>query len=117
MIPLSGTFQYVAVVSDSLDSPSSGLRAAITPNWPSGTESLAGSHPSIRFTDAGFPTDSPPARIGDVVRPRVLRSKLTLTPTEGRGQTVSFHVDRGLLSVLRLGDMFNLARTGCGALD
>lgn len=117
-MPFSGTFDYVVTVPHDLDAGAFECRAALgEPVLQTGDElhdyRLVGTAPWLRVADAGLTPDPGPHR------PRVLRSRVTLTAKRRRDATVrevSFHVDKGLISCLRGGDSFHLVRTGCGGL-
>jgi hypothetical protein len=74
---------------------------------------LVGPSPLVRVTDAGLTPDA------SARRPRVLRSRITLTAPSRRHATVAevwFHVDRTLLACSQPGDQLHLVRTACAGL-
>jgi len=128
VIPLQGTFEYVAVVPDQagtgfscqarLREPSAGARwAARLPFGKHAQDApcarLVGPQPILHVGDAG-PTPNPGPR-----NPATQRSRLTLTAAERQNATVaeaSFLLDQGVISALRSGDFLHMARTGCGRI-
>lgn len=141
VMPLSATFAYVAVVpSDAPVRPDgsagpwrAALREAVARTGSHlRDDRLVGYAPRLRIADAGLPS---PARGNDAVaapdtpdpprrpfaRPRVARSRLTLTAPWWRRphagvRAAHLHVARALTAVLEPGDVLHLARTGCGGL-
>jgi len=78
---------------------------------------LVGTSPTLVITDAGLTPN--PGWIQGRWRPEVLRSRLTFRASERMASTAtaaSFHVDGGLISRLREGDVLCVVHTGCGGL-
>jgi hypothetical protein len=118
VMPVGGTFDYVAVVPDGADDG----------NFECGTQSLeparfkghklfgqrlVGLAPTLTVAEAGLPSESGPGR------PWVMRSRLTLTATSPERATVakaSFHVDRALARRMLPRDVVHLGRTDCAGL-
>lgn len=79
---------------------------------------LVGPCPRLQILDVGM-AEAPSISRSGRVRPRVMRSRITLTAAERAFATVaaaSFDVSRALTSWLRPGDTLNLVRTGCAGL-
>ena len=118
VMPYCGTFDYVAIVPDrSADGCFECLAQVREEIISSGDDlrdsRLVGVAPVFRITDAGVTPNPGP------LRPRVMRSCITLTAPARRQATVaqaSFHLDRAVTSSFRPGDVIHLARTGCGGL-
>ena len=120
MIPPCGTFDYVTTVP---------IRSATSP-WPVTSrdavpetghalrdDRLVGLAPRLVVADAG-PTPNPGYEKG-VWRPNVSRCRITLEASSrvrATVRTISFHVDRGLVSALKPGDSLSMARTSCGGV-
>ena len=118
-IPPSGTFQYVAIVPDNFSEATPWVASMCEPIERTGSvlrdARLVGYSPRVEISEAGLTPDTP-AGAGQRIRPKVLRSLITLRATEREGATasaVSFHVDRSVTSRLRPGDELYLARTSC----
>jgi hypothetical protein len=121
-IPLSHTFQYVAIVPANFPEAKPWVASMCEPIESLGSEPrgarLVGYSPRLEISDAGLTPDTP-LRAGQRVRPKVLRSQLTLRAAERNGATASaasFHVDRSLTSRLRPDDELYMARTSSGGL-
>jgi hypothetical protein len=121
-IPLCGTFLYVATVSDNVSEAMPWVASMCAPfkrTWYKRRgASLVGFSPRVEINEAGL---TPDTRLGagQKVRPKVLRSSITLRAAEKTNATasaVSFHVDRSLTARLSSGDQLYIARTGCGGL-
>ena len=130
-IPPGGTFAYVGIApshpreapwrlerSDHLDEHL-GLLATLFQHFgPAQKEDrLVGDAPTLTIEDAGWTPN--PGWDGGVLRPKVLRSRLTLTAASRRHSTArfcSFFVDRALLSRVLPGDVLYLTRTGSGGV-
>jgi hypothetical protein len=148
-LPVWGTFDYVAVVPDSaaghaaewtvtcrsVEPPGPGESAVVKrlkAGWAAARrrlpvfaghrspgDRLVGHAPTLRVTDAGLTPEAPSHPSSPFTRPRVLRSRITLTAAGRWGATARathFHVARGLITALRPGDVLHLARTGCAGL-
>jgi hypothetical protein len=82
-------------------------------------ERLVGHSPTLEISDAGIAPDERISPLTGRVRPRVLRSRLTLTAATSSCALVAsaaFHVDRALTMALSPRDMLCMARTPCGGL-
>jgi len=118
MIPPSGTFDYVATVPEkpagSLSEWAARLRYPVKQTGRDISDRrLVGYAPRLRITDAGLTPDPGPRR------PSVMRSLLTLTaagPQDATVSSISFHVDRDLISLVQPGDDLHITRTSCGSL-
>jgi hypothetical protein len=125
-IPLSGTFEYVGVVPDRQGQYSGewGLRANSGAEASTGADHLihdrlVGLRPSLQITDLGMTPDVRASPFTGNVRPKVLRSRLTLrAAANGRAAVAafSFCVDQALTRSWRVGDVLHVARTSCGGL-
>ncbi len=120
-LPIWSTFDYVATVPDRLVDDSSPwvarLREPVQRTSDGLGSRLVGASPRLQITDAGLTPN--PGYTRGVWRPEVLRSRITLIASEMEGasaRSVSFHVDKGLTSALRPGDLIYTARTGCAQL-
>ena len=110
VVPLEGTFGYVAVVPDLQSStfscPTESFRKSLT-----NPSRLVGTRPILEVSDAGLtPKPSPQ-------NPFTYRSRISLIAQSKEAATVrkvSFLIDRGLISALHPGDELYLSRTGCG---
>jgi hypothetical protein len=117
-MPLSATFDYVAVVPDSITEGAfeCAARAREPVAWEGNQlrdRRLVGVAPWLRVADAGL-TPNAGSR-----RPRVLRSCFTLTATEHRQATTDsteFHIDKAVAASLRPGDVLHVARTSRGGV-
>jgi hypothetical protein len=126
-IPPCGTFDYVTIV------PSLASRAN---PWPVRLripvpmvdehrehrhiveDRLVGYSPTLTFVDAGLTPEPPKPSITKRVRPKVLRSRVTLTASGKEHATVAsfaFHIDAALEQMLRPLDQIFMVRTGSGA--
>lgn len=118
MMPPCGTFQYVLTVPERIGYEGFECGADVrepipTTGEPHIVERLVGYAPRVRVSEAGFTPDASPTR------PWVMRSQITLTaPTRERASVreASFHVDKALTSVMKLGDEVHLSRTEHGGL-
>ena len=124
VIPPCGTFEYVVTV------PASGM-AECSP-CPVGVRDpvehtgdelhdarLVGLSPRLEIIDAGLTPEDPASSTGGIVRPKVLRSRMTLSASKknlASVRAVSFHVDRSLTLAWRPGDLVHLSRTNCCGL-
>ncbi len=114
----SGRFRYVVVVPDgapdsSRDWPVTSFDAREPVGNHNADERLVGLTPTLRITNAGLTPNPSPAR------PRVLRSRLTLTARTSHLAAVagaSFCVDKAIVGTLQPGDHLHMVRTGCGGL-
>src|SRR5688572_24884325 len=105
MMPLCGTFDYVATVPDRSDGGLFECRAHVRePVVWHGNDlrdaRLVGIAPMLRVTDAGLTPET------DTRRPWVMRSRIALAASSRQQATVAaafFHVDRALTSNLRSG--------------
>ena len=121
-IPLCGTFQYMAVVPESVgDRASWNVRLCRSIELTGNDlldDRLVGHSPTLELSDAGITPDvriPPPGR----ARPRVLRSQMTLTAanrSHARVASATFHIDQALGTILSPRDMLFMARTHCGGL-
>lgn len=113
-IPLTGTFEYVAVIPDHMGATFSCdmlLRPLTTDPRSNAPTRLVGPTPRLHVEDAG-PTPNPSSRA-----PASQRSRLRLIAADRRNASVaeaSFVLDDGVISALRPGDLLHLVRTGCG---
>jgi hypothetical protein len=113
-----GTFDYVAVVPDDVHGGTFGCpvetrRPVVCTGDDINDSRLVGWSPVLRVTNAGLPEDAGPRR------PRVFRSRLTLSATgreHARLGAASFHVAKGLVTSLMPGDVLHMARTLSGGL-
>ncbi len=90
-----------------------GLKRMVLSTAVPGCARLVGHSPQLTITDAGQTPDPGPRN------PATLRSKVMLTADDCNDATVSqvsFLVDKGLISVLKPGDLLYLARTDCGRI-
>ena len=117
-MPPCGTFDYVGVVPKGVGDGGFecrlNVREAIASTGDDRRDSrLTGIAPMMRIVDAGLTPDAGP------LRPRVLRSRISLT-ADGRGRATvaeaSMHVDRAVISRCRPGDLIHIARTACAGL-
>jgi hypothetical protein len=110
-MPLSGTFEYVAVVPDGAGTVFSCQARLQRPlgNDQERIPRLVGPSPLLQVEDAG-PTPNPSAR-----NPATERSRLRLTSSD-RPQAYSFILDRGVISALHPGDLLHMVRTSCGGI-
>ena len=122
-ISRAGTFEYVAIVPESGEDQTRWkvrLRAPIGPTAAGRMdERLVGHSPTLEISDAGIAPAEEMSPLGGRVRPRVLRSRLTLTASASSCALVAsaaFHVDRALTMALSPRDMLCMARTPCGGL-
>lgn len=115
VIPLQGTFEYVAVVPD-WQGNAFCCQARLQGQLGNDREQisrLVGPSPWLQVEDAG-PTPNP-----SVSNPATERSRLRLTATDTREASVaeaSFIVDRGVMSALHPGDLLHLVLTSCGRI-
>jgi len=118
-MPLSGTFNYFAVVpANFLEDRSSPWPIQLSHvvdkiGEPLHDSRLTGLSPRLTIADGG-PTPNPSAS-----RPAVLRSRFTLTASKKENSTVSsaaFYVDKDLTGIFEPGDRLYMGRTGCGGL-
>jgi hypothetical protein len=117
MMPPSATFAYVVRVPDGGTKNAPWVMDSLELHTPTGKplsdNRLVGWKPLLHINDAGL-TPNP-----SVSRPSVLRSELRLVATDkecASVSTVSYFLDRALVNVLRAGDVFHMAGTGCGGL-
>ena len=118
MIPPSGTFDYVATVPGPAADGSFECQAHVRQPMPLHWERLIGSRlvghaPVLRVTDAGITPDPGPNR------PRVMRSRVTLTASSRQHAQIaaaSFHLDEALFLNSRPGDLIHVTRTSCGGV-
>jgi len=122
-IPLCGRFDYVAVVPESGRNRASWNVRLRTPVELTGNDMvddrLVGHSPTLSISDAGITPDARVPPFTGRARPKVLRSKITLTASQrkhARQASAAFHVDQALTMLLSPGDMLFLERTGCGGL-
>jgi len=115
VIPLQGTFEYVAVVPDragavfSCYTRSQRQLGGDLEHIPR----LVGPSPLLQVQDAG-PTPNP-----SVSNPATERSRLRLTAVDRRQASVaeaSVILDRGVISALEPGDLLHMVRTPCGRI-
>jgi len=119
VMPPSGTFDYVAIVPEPANTGSCSwelhLRDPVEPRGDHLSSSrLVGLSPRLQIVDAGLPSDTEMAGSNWPVPPKVLRSQITLTASERVNATVSsvsFYLDKGLISALRPNDVLHLVRT------
>ena len=117
VMPLSGTFAYSTTV------PVDGRNAfpwqmkSLTAVEPTGKRlvdnRLVGWSPLLYVRETGLPTNLGPSV------PSVERAEIRLVASDKKHascETASYFVDRVLLRVLRPGDVFHIARTGCGGV-
>jgi hypothetical protein len=121
-MPPCGTFRYVAIVPDNFPQATPWVASMDEPIERTGSElgdaRLVGYSPRLEVIEADLTPDAP-LGAAHKVRPKVLRSQITLTAAERQHATVSavsFHVDRSLTSRLRPGDELYMSRTFCGGL-
>lgn len=124
MIPPCGTFDYVVAV------PASGMTECTSwvvrvrdPVEHAGDDlvdaRLVGLSPRLEIIDAGLTPEGPTYSTTRIVRPKALRSRMTLSASKKKlasVSAVSFHVDKSLTSAWRPGDLVYLSRTNCGGL-
>jgi hypothetical protein len=122
-IPLCGRFDYVAVVPESVANRASWKVRLCRPVELTGDDlmddRLVGHSPTLEISDAGITPDVRIPPLTGRARPRVLRSRMTLTAansTHARVASVAFHLDQALTMVLSPRDALFMARTGCGGL-
>jgi hypothetical protein len=118
MLPAFCTFDYLAIVPD-IPTGNSAPWTVMLRRPSKRKEALVGLSPTIQITDAGLTPDTPRPRDSFMVRPKVLRSEITLSASRKEGAGVSaasFHVDKSLTSALRPRDILHITRTGCGGL-
>ena len=122
-IPLCGRFDYVAVVPESGTDRTSWCVRLRTPVEVTGNDMaddrLVGHAPTLAISDAGITPDARVPPFTGRARPKVLRSKVTLTASQrkhARAASAAFHIDKALTMLLSPGDLLFLARTGCGGL-
>jgi len=117
VIPLAGTFEYVAVIPEAVRPQFScpmQLRQPIRngdSTFP--MDRLVGDAPILHITDAG-PTPDPGPR-----SPATQRSRIRLVALRKKHATVAevtFLLDKGMVSSLQEGDLLHIARTGCGRI-
>jgi hypothetical protein len=113
----SGTFDYVAVVPESVTANGFECHAALREPIVNGGNDLwnmrlVGHQPILRVSDAGL-TPNPSSE-----RPRVMRSLISLIAADRLAvmASASFHVDKALTSCLRAGDVLHLSRTDSGGI-
>ena len=115
VIPLQGTFEYVAVVPDragavfSCHTRSQRQLGGDLDHIPR----LVGPSPLLQVEDAG-PTPNP-----NVSNPATERSRVRLTAPDRRQASIaeaSFILDRGVISALQAGDLLHMVRTPCGKI-
>jgi hypothetical protein len=119
VMPLCGTFDYVAIVPEPPNTGSCSwevrLREPMKHKGDDQSDSrLVGWSPRLQIVDAGLPSETEMAGWNRRVPPKVLRSQVTLTASESVSATVSsvsFYVDKGLISALRPCDVLHLVRT------
>jgi hypothetical protein len=121
VMPLSATFDYVVVVPDDPNQSTwtARLRAPAEPTGnPFRDDRLAGYSPVVRVVPAGMTPDEPASGFARV-RPKVLRSRITLTPSESahaRAKSVALYVDEALTAAIRPRDVISISRTGSGGV-
>jgi hypothetical protein len=106
MSPL-GTFDYVGTIPERRRDGTIVCTLSTRGKIPSEGR-LTGHAPTLSIAEAGLTPDPSPTR------PRVMRSRLSLTAASRRASTVQaahFHVDRGLVASMRAGDTLHLVRT------
>jgi len=119
-----GTFEYVvAVPASGMAECSSWVVRVRDPVAHTGDElvdaRLVGLSPRLEIIDAGLTPEGPTYSTTRSVRPKVLRSRLTLSASKKKlasVSAVSFHVDKSLTLAWRPGDLVYLSRTNCGGL-
>ena len=119
-IPLWGTFDYALVVPSPVSngpwSVQLGRPIQLTGN--ALDDRLVGHSPFLTISQAGIAEAASVSPMSKT-RPRVLRSRLTLTARSKEraiAKSVSFHVDQALLAAVSAGDMLHMARTHSGGL-
>jgi hypothetical protein len=117
MMPPSATFDYVFSVPDGAAKAYPWVMESPKPHKPMGDplfdNRLVGWKPTLYISDAGLTPNA------STSRPSVLRSELRLVATDkdyASTPTASYFLDKALVNVLRAGDVFHMARTGCGGL-
>jgi hypothetical protein len=116
MMPPCGTFSYFTVVPEGGAQTSPWQMQSSETFVPTGSRlqdnRLVGWNPLLHISDAGLSPDPGPTR------PTVLRSELRFVSTDKQytERSVSYYLDRVLVHTMRPGDVFHMARTGCGGL-
>jgi hypothetical protein len=117
MMPPSATFAYVVRVPDGGTKNAPWVMDSLELHTPTGEplidNRLVGWKPMLYISDAGLTPNA------STSRPSVLRSELRLVATDkdyASTPTASYFLDKALVNVLRAGDVFHMARTGCGGL-
>jgi len=117
VMPASGTFAYSTTVPagahDAFPWEMKSLESFRCSGSPLADKRLVGWSPQLYVREAGLPPKTGPSV------PSVERSEIRLVATEKKYaslETASYFVDRILLRALRPGDVFHLARTGCGGV-
>jgi hypothetical protein len=119
-LPPSGTFDYVALVADARETWTAALCTPIEPTGDDLVDNrLVGYAPTLDISDAGMPAEVRVSPFTGTVRPRVLRSRLTLTATDRKHASVAsvaVHIDRALAGAMVPSDKLFIARTHGGGL-
>jgi len=118
VMPLCGTFDYVAVVPDDAADGLFVCQAESHEDVPMqgshlSDDRLVGLTPTLAVTDAGLTPEN------DKGLPWVMRALMRLTAKSEARATVAeagFHVDRALARRMLPGDILHLGRTGCAGL-
>jgi hypothetical protein len=119
-LPAEECFDYVAVVPAPDDEQRWRARPRDDDGPSTNRRQLVGRSPHVRIESVGaMKGGGPLSPLCDLVRPAVLGARVVLTAsdrTEATAQAVWFHLDQGLVSALRPGDVINLTRSPRGGL-
>jgi hypothetical protein len=117
VMPLSGTFAYSTTVpvgaQDAFPWKMKSLESFRPSGDPLHDKRLVGWSPLLYVREAGLPPNPGPSVHS------VERSEIRLVATDKKDaslETASYFVDRVLFRALRPGDVFHIARTGCGGV-
>jgi len=117
VMPPSGTFSYLTTIpmgaQDAFPWEMKSLESFRRSGNPLVDKRLVGWSPRLYVREAGLPP-KPDASV-----PSVERSEIRLVATDREHaslETASYFVDRVLLRAVRPGDVFHIARTGCGGV-
>jgi len=117
VMPLSGTFAYSTTVPvdgrNAFPWQMKSLKAAEPIGEPVLDKRLVGWSPLLYVRETGLATNLGPSV------PSVERAEIRLVASDKKyasRKTASYFVDQVLLRVLRPGDVFHIARTGCGGV-
>src|SRR4051812_14215175 len=123
MMPLCGTYRYVAVVPEPGRDRTGWTVNLCEPIELTGDDlqddRLVGHSPMLDISESGITPDRRVSPFTGSVRPLVLRSRLRLTAAtrrHARVGSIAFHVDQALTRMLLPRDMLFMARTSTGGL-